>query len=112
MNNVIYTQNRIIRKGETSAPIEIFFSRKARATFVEFGTSVYATTPKQGRGKLDPHAEIMQFLSVDDTMKGFRLWDGSKVVISRNIRPRENFSTNYLEPLRETELLQNVDNNR
>lgn len=103
---------RIIRKDQISAPIENFFSRKARATFVEFGAPVYATTPQQGRGNLEPHAEIMQFLSVDDTMKAFRLWKDSKVVVSRNIRPRENVSIQYSEPLKQTTILNEKDGKR
>ena len=112
MNNVVYTQNRIIRKDQSCAPIELFFLRKARATFVEFGAPVYATTPQQGRGKMEPHAELMQFLSVDDTAKRFRLWNGSKVVVSRNIRPRENLTINYSEPLRQTAILKDISEDK
>lgn len=101
MNNVVYTQNRIIRKDKIHSPIELFFAKKARATFMEFGQQVYVTTPRQGRGKLEPHAEVMRFLSVDDNAKGFRLWNGSKIIVDRNIKPRENFKIEYKNPLQD-----------
>lgn len=102
MNNVVYTQNRIVRKNRKFAPIELFFNKKARATFIEFGKPVYVTTAKQGRSKLEPRAEIMKFLSVDDNAKGFRLWNGSKIVIERNIRSKADLKLNYRTPLSET----------
>lgn len=100
MNNVVYTQNRITRKSRKFAPIELFFGKRARATFIEFGKSVYVTTGKQSRGKLDPHATIMKFLSVDDNAKGFRLWNGSKVIVNRNIKPKADTEIGYNDPIR------------
>lgn len=88
MQYVIYTQNRIIRKDEKLTPIELFFNKKSIGTFWEFGSPVYVTTARHNRGKLDPHGSIMRFLSVDDKSKGFRLWDGSKILIERNVRPK------------------------
>lgn len=99
MNNAVYTQNRIIRSGKSSCPIELFMGRKARATFMEFGRPVYVTTLKQGRGKYDPHAEIMRFLSVDDNQKGFRLWNGSKIIIERNVKPKTDVTISYVDSM-------------
>lgn len=99
MHYVVYTQNRIVRKENSFAPIERFFGKQAKATFIEFGRNVYVTTPQQGRGKLEPRAEVMRFLSVDDKAKGFRLWNGSKIIVSRNIRPKLDTEIIYSEPL-------------
>lgn len=88
--NAVYTQNRIIRKGNSASPIEIFFGKKARAFFIEFGAPVYVNTVKPGRGKLDPHAVEMKFLSVDEHSKGFRVWDGNRVIVNRNVKPKLN----------------------
>lgn len=104
MNNVVYTYNRIIRKGKEASPIEIFFDKKARANFLEFGAPVYVNTKKHNRGKLDPRAVVMRFLSVDDHSKGFRLWTGEKVIIDRNIRPKANVEIEYKDPLRKIDL--------
>lgn len=99
-NNAVYTQNRIIRPGRSATPIELFFQKKARSTFVEFGAPVYVNTVKPGRGKLDPHATTMKFLSVDDHSKGFRVWDGKRVIISRNVKPKLNAAVmEYKNPL-------------
>lgn len=107
MNNVVYTQNRIHRKNQKLSPIELFFGRKARATFIEFGRPVYVTTPRQGRGKLEPRAEVVKFLSVDDNAKGFRLWNGRKIVVERNIKPKLNISVDYMSPLLQTPVCNN-----
>lgn len=99
MHNVVYTQNRIIRANQKHSPIELFMGRKARAEFIEFGRPVYVTTLKQGRAKYDPHAEIMRFLSVDDHQKGFRLWNGKKVIVERNVKPKTNVTISYTESM-------------
>ena len=98
IKNVIYTQNRIVRKDETLAPIEIFFNSKvSKPFFMEFGYPVFATTIKSTRNKLSPRATVMKFLNVDSTRKGFRLWDGSKIIVNRNIRPKTNLSVTFSE---------------
>lgn len=102
MNYVVYTQNRIVHKGRSLPPIELFFRRVSKSTFFEFGRQVYVTTPKQGRGKLAPRAEVMKFLSVDDHRKGFRVWNGSKVVVTRNLRPKLDVNIPYEYPLTKT----------
>ena len=96
--NAVYTQNRIVRKDEILAPIELFFnSRISKPFFMEFGNPVFVTTIQSTRSKLSPHATVMKFLSVDNTHKGFRLWDGSKIVINRNIRPKTNLNIEFNE---------------
>lgn len=104
MNNVVYTQNRIVRRHKLYSPIELFTGRKANSTFMEFGRHVYVTTQKQQRGKLDPRAAVMRFLSVDDNVKGFRLWTGNKVIIERNVKPKLNIEVEYREPLSRTHI--------
>lgn len=88
IGNAVYTQNRIVRNGKSASPIELFFGKKARATFIEFGAPVYVNSIKPGRGKLDPHATEMKFLSVDEHSKGFRVWDGKRVILSRNVKQK------------------------
>lgn len=107
MNNVVYTYNRIVRKGKEASPIEIFFNKVAKGKFIEFGSEVYVNTRKQNRGKFDPHAIVMRFLSVDDNSKGFRLWTGNKVVIERNMRSKLNVNLKYENPITETNLCNN-----
>ncbi len=98
MRHDVYTQNRITRNGKEYAPIELFFGKRASATFMEFGKSVYVNTPMRNRGKFDLHAETMKFLSVDDCVKGFRVWNGNKVIITRNMSPKLNVNIEYEDP--------------
>lgn len=105
MNNVVYTFNRIIRKDKEASPIEIFFNKRAKGTFLEFGSQVYVNTKKHNRGKFDPRATVMRFLSVDDRSKGFRLWTGKTVVIDRNIRPKLNANLDYEDPITNIDLI-------
>lgn len=86
MQNVVYTQNRIVRKNKDHAPIELFFGKKFNGIFLEFGCDVYVMTKKDSRKKYDPHSTLVKFLSVDDHTKGFRLWTGNKVIVDRNVR--------------------------
>lgn len=95
MSNVVYTHNRIIRKDEELSPIELFFGKPVSKTFMEFGQPVYVATQKATRGKLGPHAKVARFLSVDSKAKGFRLWDGTKVIVERNVKPRTNTQVVY-----------------
>lgn len=86
LQNAVYTFNRIVRKGKTKTPYEEFFGRKPTATFVEFGADVFVGTTIEGRKKLDARAEKMKMLRVDDQSKGFRVWDGHRVRVERNIK--------------------------
>ena len=86
LHNAVYTFNRMIRKNQRYAPIEIFNNKIATAKFIEFGRPVYVATKQQGRRKLDNRATKMTFLSVDDISKGFRVWDGHTIRIERNVR--------------------------
>jgi gag-polypeptide of LTR copia-type/Integrase core domain len=111
MNNVIYTQNRIVRKGKSAAPIELFFNKNARASFIDFGSPVYVNIHKQGRGKFDPRAEVMKFLSVDDNTKGFRLWTGKRVIVECNIRSKEcDKNVSYQYPITDKPILKESQN--
>lgn len=92
ISNAVYTQNRMVRQGNSASPIELFFGKKARAIFMEFGSPVYVNTVKPGRGKLDLRANEMRFLSVDEHSKGFRVWDGNRVIVNRNVKPKLNSS--------------------
>ncbi|CRL01379.1 CLUMA_CG014779, isoform A [Clunio marinus] len=42
---------------------------------------------------------FMKFLSVDDNAKGFHLWNGSRITISRNIKQKVDLIINYTDPL-------------
>lgn len=58
---------------------------------MQFGADVFVGTNIEGRQKLDPRAEKMKMLRVDDQSKGFRVWDGKRVRVERNIKfLREN----------------------
>lgn len=110
MNNVVYTHNRIIRKDKDLSPIELFFGKTATKTFLEFGQPVYVATQTTTRGKLSPHAKVARFLSVDNKTKGFRLWDGTKVIVERNIRPRTNIQVKYEENFMEGKTADSFEN--
>lgn len=99
MKNAVYTFNRLARKGQTAAPIELFFKKKAKGIFLEFGTEVYVMTRKHERSKYDPHGKVVRFLSIDDHSKGFRLWDGNKIVIDRNVVTKTKINLKYEPPL-------------
>lgn len=95
LHNAVYTQNRIIRKGQTKPPIDFFFKRQSESFFFEFGHPMFVTTKHQGRKKLDERAELMKFLSVDDASKGFRLWNGKRTCIERHVKPINSKSLFY-----------------
>lgn len=112
MNNVVYTHNRIIRKEKELSPIELFFGKTVAKIFMEFGQPVYVATQMISRGKLSPHAKVARFLSVDNRAKGFRLWDGTKVIVERNIRPRTNTQVSYEENFSECPIADDCENNK
>lgn len=86
IQNTVYTFNRMVRKGKKVTPFEEFFKEKPSTTFVEFGADVFVGTSHEGRKKLDPRAIKMKMLRVDDQSKGFRVWDGHKIHVERNIK--------------------------
>lgn len=86
LTNAVYTFNRIPRKGCAQSPIEIFKGNIPQVDFIEFGHPTFVCTNKQLRCKWDKRATLMRFLSVDDTSKGFRLWDGKIVRIERHVK--------------------------
>lgn len=86
LNNAVYTFNRITRKHQQLSPFELFFNKKTKGKFAEFGHHVFVTTKQQGRNKFDKRAVRMRFLSVDDQSKGFRVWDGRIVRVERNLK--------------------------
>lgn len=86
LQNAVYTFNRIVHKGKSITPYEQFFSKRPDPVFVEFGRDVFVATTREGRKKLDDRALKMKILRVDDNSKGFRLWDGSKIRVERNIK--------------------------
>lgn len=110
MKNAVYTFNRIVRKKKNATPIELFFNKKAKATFVEFGTEVYVMTQKHERSKFDPHGKLVKFLSVDDNSKGFRLWNGKKIFVDRNVATKRNQKILYKSPLSNVDLKVNAEN--
>lgn len=106
LQNVVYTFNRMIRKVKHSTPYEEFFKTKPSTTFVEFGCDVFVDTIKEGRKNLEARAEKMKMLRVDDNSKGFRVWDGQRVRVERNIKFLNN-SDNW--PIDKSDDLSPVD---
>lgn len=73
---------------------------------------MYVNTRKHDRGKLDPRAVVMRFLSVDDRSKGFRLWTGKTIVIGRKVRPKLNVNLKYEDPITKIDLCHDSVDNR
>lgn len=84
--------NRIISRGNTKSPFETMFGKKPKwSDFHQFGCEVYVKIPDVKRRKLDPKAVKMRFVGFDAKSKGYRVSNGSKVIVSREVHfPSEN----------------------
>lgn len=86
LHHAVYTLNRLHRGDCEHSPIEIFYGKSFEHQFYEFGHPCYASVRKIKLTKLNDRAKLMRFVGIDNVSKGFRVWDGHKVWVERNVR--------------------------
>lgn len=91
LHHTVYTLNRLPRNGCDHSPIENFYGKKFEHQFYEFGHPCYVSVRKIKLTKLNERAKLMRFVGVDNVSKGFRVWDGHKVWVERNVRFMSSF---------------------
>jgi transposase InsO family protein/predicted aspartyl protease len=80
-----YVQNRTARK-DGKTPVEMMFGEKPEyKTMREFGSSVYVMIPYEKRRKLEEKATLMTFIGYDEESKGYRVTDGKKIFVTREV---------------------------
>lgn len=85
LHHTVYSLNRLPRQNQIAPPIERFYGRPFEHQFYEFGHQVYVAERKAKLTKLTERAKPMIFVGVDDKSKGFRVWDGYRVWVERNV---------------------------
>ena len=107
LSTAVYLRNR----SPTTAvpdmtPYEALYGEKPDVAHLrQFGSTCYAHVPKDERRKLDSKARKCILLGYGDAMKGYRLYDESrlKVIHSRDVRFDEADGTDVIiEPVRES----------
>ncbi|GAB4815364.1 hypothetical protein N2152v2_002410 [Parachlorella kessleri] len=83
-----YVRNRSPVSKRDKTPWEHFFGQKPDVSHLRtFGARVYALTPKELRGKLDPTSEAGRFIGYPANTKGYKvLLDNGRIVISRDVK--------------------------
>ncbi|GAB4814243.1 hypothetical protein N2152v2_001289 [Parachlorella kessleri] len=83
-----YVRNRSPVSKRDKTPWELFFGQKPGVSHLRtFGARVYALTPKELRGKLDPTSEAGRFIGYPANTKGYKvLLDNGRIVISRDVK--------------------------
>jgi transposase InsO family protein len=84
---VNYCNNRIIAKNQELSPLQMFCGEKPDwSEMKEFGCDVFVLVPEQKRNKLQPKSKKMKFVGFDQHAKGYRVSDGNKIIISREVK--------------------------
>lgn len=86
LHHTVYSLNRLPRDNCEHSPIENFYDKKFNHQFYEFGHPCYVSERKFKLTKLTDRAKMMRFVGIDNVSKGFRVWDGKKVWVERNVR--------------------------
>ena len=87
VNTANHVQNRILNKQTGISPYEAMFEEKPRWNELkQFGSKVYVMIPNEKRRKLDEKSKKMKFVGYDEHAKGFRLSDGKKIIVSREVQ--------------------------
>lgn len=87
VNTANFNINRVLSRGNTMTPHEKMNGEApAWEQMHSFGCDVYAKIPDVHRRKLDVKAEKMRFVGYDDKSKGYRVFDGTKTRISRDVQ--------------------------
>jgi hypothetical protein len=82
-----YTQNRIVNKKTGKTPMEMMFGEQPEwHEMKRFGCDAYVMVPYEKRRKLDMKAVKVKFVGIDEHSKGYRLTDGRKIFVSRDVK--------------------------
>lgn len=82
-----YVTNRIVNQSTGKSPYEVMFGKKPRWEELRaFGCDAYVMIPKELRRKLDDKSRKMKFVGYDEQAKAYRMSDGRKVIVSREVR--------------------------
>lgn len=82
-----YSLNRVISKGSNRSPVQMFCGDKPDWDKLrQFGSEVYVHVPEKKRDKLQPKAIKMKFVGFDPHAKGYRVSDGNKIILSREVK--------------------------
>ena len=113
INSANYTINRLIRRDADKSPYELMYNMKPRWTELKvFGCEGFVMVPKEKRRKLDDKAVKMKFVGYDEQAKGYRMTDGLKVIVSREVKFLENKPTKNIEIIQKSSSQQTkVDQN-
>lgn len=86
INTANYVTNRIIAQGNRKTPYETMFKRKPKWEELKcFGSEAYVMIPYERRRKLDEKSEKMRFVGYDEQSKGFRMFNGKRICVSREV---------------------------
>lgn len=100
VNTANHVTNCITHSRTMKSPYEIFHNEKPRYDdLIPFGCEAFVMIPKEKRRKLDDKSEKMKFVGYDSQSKGFRMTDGRKVIVSREV----HFLNNQKNATKESE---------
>lgn len=103
VNMANYVTNRMITRATMKTPFEAMFGKEPRwEQLRQFGCEAFVMIPQEKRRKLDDKSEKMKFVGYDTQSKGYRMTDGKKVIISREV----HFLSNATKTPTESEDLQ------
>jgi transposase InsO family protein len=86
-----YCQNRTISRSSTETPIEMFCGRKPDwSKMRKFGSEVFVMIPAPKQQQLKAKSEKMKFVGFDQHAKGFRVSNGARIILSREVRFTED----------------------
>jgi hypothetical protein len=83
----VYARNRAPHTtDDTRTPYEVWFGTKPRVLHMRrFGCLAYALIRRENRGKMSPTAQRCTFVGYALDSSGYLLWDGHKVILSRDV---------------------------
>lgn len=87
VNMANHVLNRIVDQKSGKSPFELMWDIKPKWNQLRtFGCEAYVMIPREKRRKLDPKSIKMKFVGFDERSKGFRMSDGKRVTVSREVR--------------------------
>lgn len=87
VNTANDTTNRIVNQATKKSPYEVMFNKKPNWNELRaFGSEAFVMVPQEKRRKLDPKAVKMRFVGLDKQSKGYRMTNGMKIIVSREVR--------------------------
>lgn len=86
VNMANYVTNRMITRATMKTPFEVLFGEEPKwEQLRQFGCEAFVMIPQEKRRKLDDKSEKMKFVGYDMQSKGYRMTDGKKVIVSREV---------------------------